>query len=105
MIQGLPKRGPETRPAAYVLLMDATPYMLSVLIEIALLERHDAGLVPNFMAQIQDEHRRNDEVVGNEVEPGEHRGLENADVGAEQDDEEQHQCEPWAVRVELGLEL
>src|SRR5260221_6151874 len=79
--------------------------MTSVWIEIGLLERHEMRLVPNFMAEVQDDDSRDDEVVGHEVEPGKFRGLEDADVRAEQNDEKQHQCEPRTVGVELGLEL
>src|SRR6266478_3458409 len=102
----MPPRNPATRPATYVLLIWILfLWMISVLIEIALLERHDMRLVPKFVAEVQGNHGWNDEVVGHEIEPGEFSGLENADVGAEQYDDEQHQREPRAVGVELGLEL
>src|SRR5882762_8552512 len=79
--------------------------MTSARVEIALFQRHHMRLVPNLVAQIQDDDGGNDEVVGDEIEPGKHLRLKYADIGAEQHDKKQHQREPRTVRVELGLEL
>src|ERR1700722_839741 len=77
----------------------------SVQLEIAVLERDQARLVPVLMAEIEHDENRDHEIAGDEVEPGEHRCLKHADVGAEQHRHEQDQCEPRAVRVELGFEF
>src|ERR1700704_6293712 len=76
----------------------------SVHLEITVLEGDYAGLVPVFVTQIKQQECGNHQIPGDEVEPGEYRRLEHADVCAEQHDHEQDHREPWTVRVELGLE-
>src|SRR5271154_2071799 len=77
----------------------------SIHLKIAILQRDHPGFVADFVAQIQQDEHRNHQVTGDEIEPGEYRGLEHADVGAEQHHQEQHQRQPRAVGVELGFEL
>src|ERR1700677_529533 len=77
----------------------------SLHLEVAVLERHEACLVPVFVAEIQRDENWNHQVAGDEIEPGEYRRLEDADVGAEQHDDEQDQRQPGSVGKEFGLEL
>src|SRR3982074_1278788 len=77
----------------------------SVHLEITVLEGYYAGLVPVFVAQIKQQECRNHQIAGDEVEPGEYRCLEHADVCAEQHHHEQDHREPRPIRVELGLEF
>src|SRR3984885_11967118 len=77
----------------------------SIQLEIAILQRDHMGFVADLVAQIQENDDRNHEVAGDEVEPGEYRGLEHGDVGAEQHHQEQHQREPWTIGIELGFEF
>src|ERR1700688_3301754 len=74
-------------------------------LEITVLQGYYPCLVPVFVAEIKGDEGRNHEVAGDEIEPGEHRRLEHADVGAEQYRQEQDHGEPRSVGVELGLEL
>src|SRR5713226_5382427 len=77
----------------------------SVHFKIAVLERYYSGLVPVFVAQVKDDESRNHQIAGDEVEPGEHRRLEHADVGAEQHQQEQDHREPRTEGIELGFEF
>ena len=43
------------------------------------------------MAEIQNDDDRNEEIFGHEVEPGKYRRLKHRNVGAEEDNEKQHQ--------------
>src|SRR6266403_1070246 len=77
----------------------------SVHLEITVLQGYYPRLVPVFVAQVKEDESRNHQVAGDEVEPGKDRGLEYADVGAEQHHQEEDHGEPWAVGVELRLEF
>src|ERR1700730_1626626 len=77
----------------------------SVHLEITVLQGYYPRLVPVFVAQVKEDESRNHQVAGDEIEPGKDRGLEYADVGAEQHYQEQDHGKPWAVGVELGLEF
>src|SRR6267154_3452854 len=77
----------------------------SVHLEVAVLQRHDAGFLPVFVAQVKNEETRNHQVSGDEIEPREHRRLEHADIGAEQHHHEQDNGKPRAERIEFRLEL
>src|ERR1700719_4404576 len=93
------------RPSTGLIVLNVSVMRYSIRLEIALLQRHQTCFVPEFVAQIKDDEDRNHQVAGDEVEPGEYRRLEYADVRAEQHRQEQHHREPRAVGVELGFEF
>ena len=68
----------------------------SVHLEITVLQGYYSGLVPVFVAQVKEDESRNHQVAGDEVEPGEHRRLKHADIGAEQhhQDDDEHNDVP-----------
>src|ERR1700722_12210148 len=45
-----------------------SPSRSSVHLEVAVLQRHDTGFFPVFVAQIKDEEARNHQVSGDEIE-------------------------------------